>query len=167
MRFLDGGETIPHAEAIEKLASWTEWKSDQTTALRAFSGVACYTLRFPTPQTAADAWAIDLGEVCHTARVRLNGQPLGDLFSRPMRVLTTSLAKDGPHLLEIEVANAPINRAADLDIRGIPWQKIMGEDAHSFNIGDFLFPWSKKNATWIPRPSGLLGPVQLLPMKKC
>ena len=167
VRFLDGGETIPHAEAIEKLASWTEWKSDQTTALRAFSGVACYTLRFPTPQTAADAWAIELGEVCHTARVRLNGQPLGDLFSRPMRVLTTSLAKDGPNLLEIEVANAPINRAADLDIRGIPWQKIMGEDAHSFNIGDFLFPWSKKNATWIPRPSGLLGPVQLLPMKKC
>ena len=49
VRFLEGGETIPHAEAIEKLASWTEWKSDQATALRAFSGVACYTLRFPTP----------------------------------------------------------------------------------------------------------------------
>jgi hypothetical protein len=166
VRFLAGGETIPHAEAIEKLASWTEWKSDQAPALRAFSGVACYTLRFPTPQTRASVWAIDLGAVCHTARVRLNGQPLGDLFCQPMRVLTRTLTQAGPNLLEIEVANAPINRAADLDLRSIPWQKIMGEDAKSFAIGDFLFPWTKKDATWIARPSGLLGPVRLIPMKE-
>ena len=81
-------------------------------------------------------------------------------------VLTRTLAKDGPNLLEIEVANAPINRAADLDIRDIPWQKVLGEDARSFIIGDFLFPWQKKNAKWIPLPSGLLGPVQLISMKK-
>ena len=166
VRFLEGGETIPHAETIEQLASWTEWQSDQTAALRAFSGAACYTLRFPTPHTTAEAWAIDLGAVCHTARVRLNGKVLGDLFCQPMRVLTTTLAQDGPNLLEIEVANAPINRAADLDIRAIPWQKIMGEDAKSFVIGDFLFPWTKKDASWNPRPSGLLGPVKLIPMKE-
>jgi hypothetical protein len=166
VRFLEGGETIPHAETIEQLASWTEWKSDQAAALRAFSGVACYTLRFPTPLTTADAWAIDLGAVCHTARVRLNGKPLGDIFCQPLRVLTRTLAQEGQNLLEIEVANAPINRAADLDIRDIPWQKIMGEDAKSFTIGDFLFPWTKKDATWCPRPSGLLGPVQLIPMQE-
>jgi hypothetical protein len=166
VRFLEGGETIPHSETIEQLASWTEWKSDQTAVLRAFSGVGCYTLRFPTPETTADAWAIDLGAVCHTARVRLNGKPLGDLFCQPMRVLTRNLAQAGSNLLEIEVANAPINRAADLDIRAIPWQKIMGEDAKSFMIGDFHFPWTKKDATWNPRPSGLLGPVQLIPTKE-
>lgn len=166
VRFLEGGEIIPHAETIEQLGSWTEWKSDQTAALRAFSGAACYTLRFPTPPTPADAWTIDLGEVCHTARVRLNGKGLGELFCQPMRVLTKTLAQDGLNLLEIEVANAPINRAADLDIRSIPWQKTMGEDAKSFTIGDFLFPWTKKDSTWNPRPSGLLGPVRLIPMNE-
>jgi hypothetical protein len=42
----------------------------------------------------------------------------------------------------------------------------MGEDAKSFMIGDFLFPWTKKDATWNPRPSGLLGPVRLTPIKE-
>lgn len=78
--------------------------------------------------------------------------------------MADSLAKEGENLLEIEVANAPMNRAADLDIHGIQWLKTMGEDAHSFIIGDFLFPWKKKDASWVPRPSGLLGPVQLVPM---
>jgi hypothetical protein len=162
--FLAGGETVPHAETINDLVSWTEWKSDQAAVLRTFSGVACYKLRFQSPEVAAEAWMIDLGEVRHTARVRLNGKLLGDLVSRPMRVMADSLAKDGGNLLEIEVANTPINRAADLDIRGIQWLKTMGEDAHSYMIGDFLFPWKKKDASWVPRPSGLLGPVRLVPM---
>lgn len=42
----------------------------------------------------------------------------------------------------------------------------MGEDAKSFMIGDFLFPWTKKDATWNPRPSGLLGPVRLIPLQE-
>jgi hypothetical protein len=76
------------------------------------------------------------------------------------------LAQDVENLLEREVDNAPINLAADLDIRAIPWQKIMGKDAKSFMIGDFLLSWTKKDATWDPRPSGLLGPVRLTPMKE-
>jgi hypothetical protein len=164
--FLEGGETIPHPETVGDLVSWTEWKSDQSAALRAFSGVARYTLHFATPNILADAWSIDLGEVRHTARVSLNGNVLGDLISRPMRVTTEALAKEGFNLLEIEVANAPANRAADLDIRGIPWMKTLGEDMQTFTIGDFLFPWIRKGTDWIPCPSGLLGPVLLVPMVK-
>jgi len=165
VRFLEGGEKIPHEETIDKLTSWTEWKSDQADVLRAFSGVASYTLEFPNPHVSADAWAIDLGDVCHTARLRLNGTLLGDLFCRPMRVTAAALARDGRNILEIEVANAPINRAADLDIRGTPWQRTMGEDARTYTIGDFLFQWNTKDATWVPRPSGLLGPVRLIPLQ--
>ena len=82
-----------------------------------------------------------------------------------MQVIAESLAKKGDNLLEIEVVNTPVNRAAFLDIREIQWQKTMGEDAKSFILGDFLFPWDKKDINWTPRPSGLLGPVQLIPMK--
>ena len=166
VRFIEGGEIIPHPENIDSLFSWTEWKSDQQATLQAFSGAASYTLRFPTPAVKADAWAIDLGEVCHTARVRLNGRVLGDLISGPMRVITESLAKEGLNVLEIEVANAAINRAANLDIHGISWMKTVGEDAQSITIGDFLFPWTRKGAGWVPYPSGLLGPVQLIPMAR-
>ena len=82
-----------------------------------------------------------------------------------MRVTAAALARDGRNILEIEVANAPINRAADLDIRGTPWQRTMGEDARTYTIGDFLFQWNTKDATWVPRPSGLLGPVRLIPLQ--
>ncbi len=164
VRFIEGGEIIPHSEIIDSLASWTTWKSDQLKTLKAFSGIACYSLQFHTPAVKSEAWIIDLGKVCHTASVRLNGKTLGDIFANPMRVVTNLLKEKGENLLEIEVANAPVNRAADLDIKGIHWQKVMGEDAKSFVIGDFLFQWNKKDSSWIPRPSGLIGPVQLIPI---
>ena len=162
---MEGGEILPKPEKIAPLSSWTEWKSEQAPALRGFSGVASYRIHFPKPKQQADEWSIDLGTVYHTARVTLNGQKLGDLFSRPMRVLTGTALKEGDNVLEIEVANAPINRAADLDIRGVDWQKVKGEGG-GFGIGDFLFKWEKKDASWVPRPSGLIGPVRLAPLRR-
>ena len=163
--FLEGGEILPKPEKITALSSWTEWTSEQSPALRGFSGVASYRIHFPKPQQPAAELAIDLGTVYHTARVTLNGRNLGDLFSRPMRVLAGTALKDGDNVLEIEVANAPINRAADLDIRGVDWQKTKGEGG-SFGIGDFLFHWKKKDASWVPLPSGLIGPVRLMPLTR-
>ena len=165
--FLEGGEAIPHPETVAALTSWTTWSGDQSAALKGFSGVACYVAHFPKPSVEADDWAIDLGEVLHTARVRLNGILLGDRFTTPMRVLAGTALKAGDNLLEIEVANTPMNRAADLDLKGIVWQKTLGRDARTYAIGDFGPLWKKKEAaTWQPRPSGLLGPVQLIPLKK-
>ena len=163
--FLEGGEILPKPEKIMALSSWTEWTSEQSPALRGFSGVAHYRIHFQKQQQPAAEWAIDLGTVYHTARVTLNGRNLGDLFSRPMRVLAGTALKDGDNVLEIEVANAPINRAADLGIRGVDWQKVKGEGG-GFGIGDFLFHWKKKDASWIPLPSGLIGPVRLMPLTR-
>jgi len=167
VKFIEGGETIPHPESIDSLTSWTTWNSDQSAALRAFSGTACYSTHFTKPANQTSYWVIDLGKVKHTARIRLNGILLADRFTTPMQVLAGTALKDGDNLLEIEVSNTPINRAADLEIKGVNWQNIMGEDAKSFAIGDFLFPWKKKEAaTWKPSSSGLIGPVRLIPMKK-
>jgi hypothetical protein len=165
VRFLEGGETIPHPERISALTSWTTWPGNQTNALRGFSGVASYAVHFTKPKAIADDWAIDLGTVLH-ARVRLNGVALGDRFTTPMRVLAGGALRDGDNLLEIEVANTPLNRAADLDIQGVVWQKTLGEDAKTYRMGDFLNRYQPKEAaTWQLRPSGLLGPIQLIPLK--
>ena len=55
--------------------------------------------------------------------------------------------------------------AADCLLHARQFGLIVGKDAKSFMIGDFLLSWTKKDATWNPRPSGLLGPVRLTPMK--
>jgi len=44
-------------------------------------------------------------------------------------------------------------------------QKTKGENGR-LGIGDFLFKWDKKDASRIPRPSGLIGPVRLVPLKR-
>ena len=166
--FIDGGETIPEPENVTELTSWTTWGGKQEKILRGFSGVAKYSLRFDKPSFDADEWEIDPGEVLHTVRITLNGVLLGDRFTTPMSVRAGSAMKDKENLLEIEVANTPINRAADLDISGIHWQKTIGEDAATYRIGDFLFPYPEKRdpLTWTPAPSGLLGPVRLIPLKR-
>ncbi len=165
VKFIAGGEILPHAETIGSLTSWTTLKSDQSPVLRSFSGTAIYSLTVPTPSLPhITSWELDLGTVYHTSRVTLNGKRLGDLFSRPMRVEATSLAAKGSNLLEIEVSNAPVNRAAALDIAGTDWMMTLGEDAKTWTIGDFLFPWIKKDSSWVPEPSGLIGPVRLVPV---
>ena len=159
--FLSGGEILPHPEEISRLTSWTEWQSDQRPALKGFAGVARYSITFAGPSVKADDYYISLGEVCHTARVTLNGKLLGDVFSRPMEVRCGNALKPGSNTLEIEVANTPINRIADLDIRGIDWYyKTPGMDLSSCEWDN-----TKKDSTWIPQPSGLLGPVELIPVR--
>ena len=63
---------------------------------------------------------------------------LADRFTTPMQVFAGSALKEGDNLLEIEVSNTPINRAADLEIKGVEWQKGLSEDNKKFAIGDFF-----------------------------
>ncbi|MBT5428242.1 MAG: hypothetical protein HOK84_18705, partial [Bacteroidetes bacterium] len=88
------------------------------------------------------------------------------LIGKPMRVVTDRLIRGEVNILEIEVANTAANRLADLDIRGIAWQKTIGENQKTQEIGA-LFKWPKKDADWIPLPSGLIGPVRIVPLRIC
>jgi hypothetical protein len=165
VRFLEGGEVVPEPETIENLSSWTQWESEQSEVLRYFSGSARYTARFQKPNSEADAWAIELGEVCHTARVWLNGEHVGDLIGSPMRLVVDDDKLDGENVLEIEVANAPANRLAGLDIKNIRWQNTIGENQVDMTMG-CLFRWPKKDKSWEPLASGLMGPVQVVPLRR-
>jgi hypothetical protein len=152
VRFVAGGPEIPPPAQLEHLASWTELAD--TNAQR-FAGTAIYTLSFDAPKPAAGPWRLDLGKVCQSARVRLNGQQIGVLITPPFSVLTGPL-KPKDNVLEVEVTNVSANRIRDMDRGGIPWQRFY--DINFVNIDYKPFDASG----WPLTESGLLGPVRLI-----
>lgn len=156
VQFVAGGPTLPSPARVTGLTSWTSW-ADDAEARRGFSGTARYTIRFDRPAAAAEAWVLDLGDVRHSARVRLNGEELGTLYARPWRLSLSQPLRERSNELEIEVTNLMANRLAALDRQKVDWRKF-----YFVNIDYRPFDASG----WEPLPSGLLGPVRLVPMRK-
>ncbi|MDQ5977133.1 MAG: hypothetical protein QG602_105 [Verrucomicrobiota bacterium] len=162
VRFTDGGPTLPAATTVSALKSWTEFGGEEVTA---FSGAATYTLRFPRPAGGAPAWRLDLGRVAESARVTLNGREIAVLWQAPYAVVIPADGLVAQNVLEVSITNLAANRIADLDRRGVNWKKFYNANMPARlreNTGsDGLFTAAK----WTPRPSGLLGPVTLTPLK--
>jgi hypothetical protein len=160
--FIRGGPELPAATTLDHLASWTEFAGK---AGPAFSGTALYTRHFARPGGDAAAWQLDLGQVADSARVTLNGIELAVLTQAPWRVVIPAAGLLADNKLEIAITNLPANRIADLDRRGVPWKKFYNVNMPARqreNAGpDGLFT----AAHWAPRPSGLLGPVRLVPLR--
>ncbi len=158
VEFVEGGPCLPKPTEVRILSSWTEWNHDDPNLLKAFSGTARYRLMFDLPSTDADAWWLDLGTVCYSARVWLNERLMGTLIAAPFRILVTrEQLKPKDNKLVVEVANLMANRIADMDKRGVPWQQF-------FFVNIRYQPFSA--ADWEPLPSGLLGPVRLVPLRR-
>lgn len=150
--FIEGGPTLPEAYRTKQLASWTD--RDDPEAKR-FSGTARYTLEFDLPDAKAADWMLDLGKVCESARVRLNGEEIAALWARPYRCRLGSAARPGKNKLEIEVTNLAANRIRDLDRQGVVWKKF-------YDINIVNIDYKPLNAAdWPLLDSGLLGPVTL------
>jgi len=135
------------------LGSWTQ--SGDTNA-QSFAGSALYSINFDAP-AGTNACYLDLGRVCQSARVQVNGWDYGTLVLPPFRVAVNNLKPAG-NRLEVEITNLTANRIRDLDRRGVPW-KVMG-DINIVNL-DYQ-PFNAAN--WPLTDSGLLGPVTLTPV---
>ncbi|MEY8721001.1 glycosyl hydrolase [Bacteroides stercorirosoris] len=156
-RFVEATPAVGATPDSVSLGSWTELVAEGT---RHTMGTACYTTTF-TVKNPADAgeWMLDLGDVRESARVRINGQEVATLFAVPYRCLAGKYLHAGVNTLEVEVTNLPANRIADMDRRNVPWR--IYKDANIVNIH-----YKKDNyGKWEPVPSGLLGPVRLIPMQ--
>jgi hypothetical protein len=156
MEFIKGGPELPPAIDTTALKSWTELDGE---AAQRFAGTAHYRVEFDVPTTKADDWLLDLGDVRETARVRLNGRDVETAWSLPFRVRVGEFLQPGRNVLELDVTNLAANRIRDLDKRGVKW-KIMRE-INFVDINYQPFDASK----WSLMPSGLLGPVQLVPLR--
>ncbi len=162
VNFVEGGPALPPALRLNELSSWLKLDGD---AYKNFSGTARYTLSFNRPQGTNVYWLLDLGRVAETARVRLNGQELGTLFTSPFRVRVPEALWKETNTLEVEVSNLAINRIIDMERRGVRYKKFYNTNfpaRRPENRGaDGLFDATKL----APRDSGLLGPVTLTPVE--
>ena len=137
---------------VELFETLQDWSKNADPILRYYSGVGVYETTFDLPEGAAekDAFFLELGEVGVMARVELNGESLGVLWTDPWRVeIPNGLLRAKDNRLKVSVANLWCNRL----------------------IGDASLPPEKRftrtsNPQWRPGdaqllPSGLLGPVRL------
>ena len=147
---------MPRDYQTTELTSWTE--RDDKEAKR-FFGTARYTIQFIAPENNADDWLLDLGRVCESARVSLNGVYLGTLWSEPYQMHIGQALAAGRNTLEIEVTNLAANRIRDMDRRGVNWKYFYDINVVNVNYRPF------DASDWPLFDSGLLGPVQLQPLK--
>lgn len=153
--FEKGGPELPPSAKINTLQSWTTLSPEA----EAFSGTALYTLKFNAPNVEADNWKLNLGDVRESAKVWLNGNYIGNLWSVPFSINLGQLKK-GENELKVQVTNLAANRIRAKELRGEEW-KIFYE----INMVDK--DYNKFDATkWQPMPSGLLGPISITPLKE-
>ena len=91
---------------------------------------------------------LDLGDVRDLAEVRVNGAPVGTAWHAPFRLDLTGKLKPGVNHLEIKVVNTWVNRLIG--------DKQPGAVPITFTV----IPTYTAGAPL--RPSGLIGPVQLV-----
>jgi hypothetical protein len=163
LRFVAGGPELPATIEIDKPGSWIDLDGE---AVKRFSGTAVYTISFSIQGQGRGDWALDLGRVAESARVKLNGNELGVLINAPYRIRMPKELLKERNTLEIAVSNLMTNRIIDLDRRGVKWKKFYNTNMPARrreNAGpDGLFT----AAQWTPRESGLIGPVALIPVER-
>jgi hypothetical protein len=152
---VDPKAPMPPSYKTDTLKSWTEQPDDE---YKKFAGTARYTLTFDRPAGVSGPATLNLGDVREVAKVRLNGKDLGTAWALPLEVSVDQLQPTG-NKLELEVTNLTSNRIRDLDIRKVNWRYFREINYVNINYQPF------DASGWSIAPSGLLGPVKLVPMK--
>jgi len=162
LTFLSGGPVLPKASGVNHLQSWTDLA---VAGVKEFSGTAQYTINFKKPVITADAWLLNLGVIKESAQIILNGKKIATLIGPVYSVTIPAGQLQANNQLQIIVTNGMANRISDLDKKGVPWKKFYNVNMPARlaeNRGtDGLFTAVK----WQPKPSGLLGPVSITPLK--
>ncbi|HEX7857747.1 MAG TPA: glycosyl hydrolase [Sphingobium sp.] len=137
----------PESISLAKLSPLNE---AEAPGVRYFSGVATYSRNFDMPRTWKEGtplW-LDLGTVGDLAEIRINGMAMGSAWHAPYRIDVGAGAHRGKNTLEVRVANLWVNR-------------LIGDAQQGANKVTFTsLPTYRPDAPL--RPSGLIGPVQLL-----
>jgi hypothetical protein len=160
--FVEGGPQLHSPIETDKLISWTELGGD---TCKKFSGSANYEITFSKPKEKSEAWILDLGKVHESALVYLNDIVIDTLIGPNFRVILPQSALKPNNKLVVKISNLMANRIADMDRNKIPWKKF-----YNINFQARLPENRDENglftaAKWLPRESGLIGPVILIPIE--
>ncbi|MCR5413703.1 MAG: hypothetical protein K6F50_03115, partial [Kiritimatiellae bacterium] len=149
------GWELPPAHAKVTPGDWTKLGEKEAE----FSGSAVYKTTFSlTKREAGRPSGIKLGDVAHTARVRVNGREIATLIMHPyMCDIPDGVLQEGVNTLEVEVTNLGANRIRAYDRKGIKWKTF--EDA---NMASYRGKGLLDAKDWPVLPSGLMGPVKIL-----
>jgi hypothetical protein len=162
LKFVEGGPTLPQPIQTADLKSWTELGGDD---VKAFSGTGSYTISFNKPAGTAAAWKLDLGKVHEEAEVYLNGAKIATLIGPQYMFTIPSAQLKATNQLEVRIANLMANRIIDMDKKNIPYRIFYNTNFPSHGRdsrgADGLFTAIR----WDWKPSGLMGPVTLTPLK--
>ncbi|HET7116219.1 MAG TPA: glycosyl hydrolase, partial [Hanamia sp.] len=148
----------------------TDWAARPEPGIKYYSGIAVYSKTFDYSASTGNDKSklyLDLGEVKDLARVRLNGQDLGVLWTAPWEVDVTDIIKEKGNQLEIEVVNLWPNRLIgdqqfpDDGAKNGKWPEwlIKNEKRTSNRYTFTTYNPYKKDSPLLP--SGLLGPVTI------
>jgi hypothetical protein len=159
---VSGGPIIPEKRQLDSLDYWTRIEEDP---YKYFSGTARYSSFFDKPDMKTYQWILNLGDVKESATVYLNGDKIATLFFPPFQTLITpDLLQENDNILEIEVSNLMANRIIYMDREGMEYRNFYNVNFPARkpeNKGkDGLFTAIR----WEPLPSGLRGPVTLIPV---
>ena len=130
--------------------SLTDWTLNDDYRIKYFSGTATYTNTFNIAETPSSQVYIDLGKVMVMAKVKVNGEYAGGVWTAPYRLNITDFLKVGDNTVEIEVVNCWRNRLIG-EKEAVP-----EAERFTFQTSTYLDKSSELQS------SGLLGPVRLL-----
>jgi hypothetical protein len=130
---------------FDKLQSWSQ---NEDPRIRYYSGTAVYSNTFTLDAIPSGELHIDLGKASMMAKVKVNGQYVGGVWTYPYRVNIAGAVKQGENTVEIEVVNTWVNRLIG--------DSLEPEDER---VMDYQFEsWMSRDL----RESGLLGPVKIV-----
>jgi hypothetical protein len=147
-----------------------DWTTRPEEGIRYYSGIAVYSQAFDFPVAGNKGdkkLYLDLGEVKNMARIKLNGQYLGVVWTAPWKVDITSAVKQKNNQLEIEVANLWPNRLIGDEqfpndgVKNGKWPEwlLKGEKRTSGRYTFTTYNPYKKDSPLLK--SGLIGPVTI------
>lgn len=127
----------------------TDWSISEDARIRHFSGNATYktTVSLDEIPSGKELY-LDLGKVMVMAKVKLNGNYVGGVWTMPYRLNISDYVQKGENTLEVEVVNNWMNRL-------IGDQKLPENERETWtNVN----PWRADSPL---QTSGLLGPVEV------
>jgi hypothetical protein len=163
---------------MDKLASWSEQSDPE---VKYFSGTATYRTTFKL-DSVPQRMDLDLGDVRDLVRVTINGRDLGVWWHSPFARDITAALKLGENSLELAICNTWHNRLVGDEQFPADFEWGTDRGANSGHAMKAYPDWFLKNqprpepgrkcfVIWYYHrqdtpliPSGLLGPVQLVPM---